>query len=117
MGDDVVNVVIPEVEEEHETLDETGMQLVQMWESCLNRCDNLVLELGALNARITSLEGELAIFRGQEFALAGHSHDEYSPVGHTHAEFALLEHSHEAENPERDVEPEKQHPWFRRIEL
>jgi hypothetical protein len=114
MGDDL-NIIVPPVEEEEEqSVDEIGQELVDLLSSCMNRIDNLVLQVGEQNARIAGLEERLAEYSGRVWAEVGHTHEEFAPIGHSHPEYALVEHAHEEEHQERDTAPENQHIWFRK---
>jgi hypothetical protein len=113
MGDDVNIIVPPEPEPtiEDDTYERAGEELVTLLTAQAER-------LGEALARITELEGRIASLEGRQWAEVEHSHEGFALAGHTHDdEYALAEHSHETtKEREPDKPPEKQHPYFRRLD-
>lgn len=115
MGDDL-NIIVPPVEEE-ESLDETGLALVRLLESCQARIDQMATTIGEQNARIIILEERLGELGAREYAPLGHTHEGFADTGHSHDGYAPTDHTHQTEREERkpDKRPENQHPYFRKV--
>jgi hypothetical protein len=116
MGDDVT-IVIPEIEEEEQSVEEIGEELYNLLSSCMSRIDNLVVQIGEQNARIAFLEQQHGELAGRVWAEVGHSHEEFALTGHDHDEryVKLEDYSRPEESREKDQPPENQHWYFRRF--
>jgi hypothetical protein len=112
MGDDV-NIIVPAVEPtpEEDTYEHAGEELVALLTAQAER-------LGEALARLSELENRISGLEAREYAPVGHTHSELAETGHTHDGYAPIEHEHQAPTPERkpDKPPEKQHPYFRRLD-